>query len=206
MTIGTRGEDDEPRNYKSLQSDDSAQVFDQIRISIASPEKISSWSYGEIKKPETINYRTFKPERDGLFCARIFGPIQGLRVLVRQVQAHEVQGHHLRKVLGRSDGVREGLAHLLDVRRRLPHLHAAHPTEIWDPRDPGVLLVVRRSPAGPLLAASNMTDRPASVPSDVFHWLGMAAGDLHDHLAGERPTFDGGAITLAPYATAWITA
>src|SRR6187431_2506518 len=51
-----------------------AQVFDQIRISIASPEKILSWSYGEIKKPETINYRTFKPERDGLFCARIFGP------------------------------------------------------------------------------------------------------------------------------------
>src|SRR6201994_1132794 len=53
-----------------------AQVFDQIRISIASPEKILSWSYGEIKKPETINYRTFKPERDGLFCARIFGPVK----------------------------------------------------------------------------------------------------------------------------------
>ena len=49
------------------------QTFDQIKISIASPEKILSWSYGEIKKPETINYRTFKPERDGLFCARIFG-------------------------------------------------------------------------------------------------------------------------------------
>ena len=47
------------------------QNFDQIRIGIASPEKILSWSYGEIKKPETINYRTFKPERDGLFCARI---------------------------------------------------------------------------------------------------------------------------------------
>jgi DNA-directed RNA polymerase subunit beta' len=73
-------------------------TFDQIRIGIASPEKILSWSFGEIKKPETINYRTFKPERDGLFCARIFGPDQGLRVLVRQVQAHEVQGHHLRKV------------------------------------------------------------------------------------------------------------
>jgi DNA-directed RNA polymerase subunit beta' len=47
--------------------------FDQIRISIASPEKIRSWSYGEIKKPETINYRTFKPERDGLFCAASSG-------------------------------------------------------------------------------------------------------------------------------------
>ena len=50
-------------------------AFDQIRISIASPDDIGSWSFGEIKKPETINYRTFKPERDGLFCARIFGPI-----------------------------------------------------------------------------------------------------------------------------------
>ena len=49
--------------------------FDAIRISIASPEKIRSWSHGEVTKPETINYRTFKPERDGLFCARIFGPV-----------------------------------------------------------------------------------------------------------------------------------
>src|SRR5262245_18824642 len=48
--------------------------FNAIRISLASPEKIRSWSHGEVKKPETINYRTFKPERDGLFCAKIFGP------------------------------------------------------------------------------------------------------------------------------------
>ena len=51
-------------------------AFDAIRIRIASPEKIRSWSYGEVKKPETINYRSFKPERDGLFCAKIFGPIK----------------------------------------------------------------------------------------------------------------------------------
>ncbi len=49
--------------------------FDAIKIQLASPEKIRSWSHGEVTKPETINYRTFKPERDGLFCARIFGPI-----------------------------------------------------------------------------------------------------------------------------------
>ena len=49
--------------------------FDLIKISIASPEKIRSWSFGEVKKPETINYRTFKPEKDGLFCSRIFGPV-----------------------------------------------------------------------------------------------------------------------------------
>ena len=57
------------------------QAFEQIRISIASPERIRSWSFGEIKKPETINYRTFKPERDGLFCARIFGPIKDLSLI-----------------------------------------------------------------------------------------------------------------------------
>src|SRR4249919_2449175 len=51
-------------------------LFDKIRIGIASPEEILSWSHGEVKKPETINYRTFKPERDGLFCERIFGPVR----------------------------------------------------------------------------------------------------------------------------------
>ena len=50
--------------------------FDALKISIASPEKIRSWSYGEVLKPETVNYRTFKPEKDGLFCAKIFGPIK----------------------------------------------------------------------------------------------------------------------------------
>ena len=50
--------------------------FNNIKISLASPEKIKSWSFGEIKKPETINYRTFKPEKDGLFCSRIFGPVK----------------------------------------------------------------------------------------------------------------------------------
>ena len=50
--------------------------FDRIRIGLASPEQIRAWSHGEVKKPETINYRTFKPERDGLFCERIFGPVK----------------------------------------------------------------------------------------------------------------------------------
>ena len=60
-----------------------AQVFDSIRISLASPDKILSWSFGEIKKPETINYRTFKPERDGLVLRAYFRSHQGLRVPVR---------------------------------------------------------------------------------------------------------------------------
>ncbi|HRT28144.1 MAG TPA: hypothetical protein P5573_08520, partial [Syntrophales bacterium] len=55
--------------------------FNAIKISLASPEEILSWSHGEVKKPETINYRTFKPERDGLFCAKIFGPVKDYECL-----------------------------------------------------------------------------------------------------------------------------
>ena len=58
-----------------------AQNFSSIKITLASPEKIKSWTYGEIKKPETINYRTFRPEKDGLFCARIFGPVKDYECL-----------------------------------------------------------------------------------------------------------------------------
>ena len=54
--------------------------FDAIKVGLASPEMIRSWSFGEVKKPETINYRTFKPERDGLFCAKTFGPIKDLNI------------------------------------------------------------------------------------------------------------------------------
>ena len=68
------------------------QMFDQMKISIASPEKILSWSYGEIKKPETINYRTFKPERDGLFCARIFGPVKDYECLCGKYKRMKFKG------------------------------------------------------------------------------------------------------------------
>src|SRR5213595_2825448 len=64
--------------FKQVQQDEE---FDAIKIGLASPEKIRSWSYGEVKKPETINYRTFKPERDGLFCAKIFGPVKDYECL-----------------------------------------------------------------------------------------------------------------------------
>lgn len=62
--------------YALFQKPKNPKDFDAIRIKLASPEKIREWSYGEVKKPETINYRTFKPERDGLFCAKIFGPVK----------------------------------------------------------------------------------------------------------------------------------
>ena len=66
--------------------------FSSIRISVASPEKIKSWSFGEIKKPETINYRTFKPEKDGLFCARIFGPIKDYECLCGKYKRMKFRG------------------------------------------------------------------------------------------------------------------
>ncbi|MBM3484004.1 MAG: DNA-directed RNA polymerase subunit beta' [Alphaproteobacteria bacterium] len=75
-----------------LAAGSGAPQFDEIRISIASPEKIRSWSFGEIKKPETINYRTFKPERDGLFCARIFGPIKDYECLCGKYKRMKFRG------------------------------------------------------------------------------------------------------------------
>ena len=70
----------------------SSQSFDKIKISIASPERIRSWSFGEIKKPETINYRTFKPEKDGLFCARIFGPVRDYECLCGKYKRMKYRG------------------------------------------------------------------------------------------------------------------
>ena len=68
------------------------QSFDNIKISIASPDQIRSWSFGEIKKPETINYRTFKPEKDGLFCSRIFGPVKDYECLCGKYKRMKFRG------------------------------------------------------------------------------------------------------------------
>ena len=66
--------------------------FDSIKITLASPDKIKSWSYGEIKKPETINYRTFRPEKDGLFCSRIFGPVKDYECLCGKYKRMKFRG------------------------------------------------------------------------------------------------------------------
>ena len=101
------------------------QSFDQIRISIASPERIHSWSFGEIKKPETINYRTFKPERDGLFCARIFGPIKDYECLCGKYKRMKYRG-----IICEKCGVEVTLS---KVRRdRMGHIELASPVaHIW---------------------------------------------------------------------------
>jgi DNA-directed RNA polymerase subunit beta' len=101
------------------------QSFDSIRISIASPEQILSWSYGEVKKPETINYRTFKPERDGLFCARIFGPIKDYECLCGKYKRMKYKG-----IICEKCGVEVTLTKVR--RERMGHIQLASPVaHIW---------------------------------------------------------------------------
>ena len=103
----------------------STQLFDHIRISIASPDRIHSWSYGEIKKPETINYRTFKPERDGLFCARIFGPTKDYECLCGKYKRMKYKGITCEKC-----GVEVTLQKVR--RERMGHIELASPVaHIW---------------------------------------------------------------------------
>jgi DNA-directed RNA polymerase subunit beta' len=102
-----------------------APTFDNIKISISSPEKIHSWSFGEIKKPETINYRTFKPERDGLFCARIFGPIKDYECLCGKYKRMKYKG-----VICEKCGVEVTLSRVR--RERMGHIELAAPVaHIW---------------------------------------------------------------------------
>ncbi|MGB0921100.1 MAG: DNA-directed RNA polymerase subunit beta' [Alphaproteobacteria bacterium] len=101
------------------------ETFDSIRISLASPEKIFSWSFGEIKKPETINYRTFKPERDGLFCARIFGPIKDYECLCGKYKRMKYKG-----IVCEKCGVEVTLSKVR--RERMGHIELAAPVaHIW---------------------------------------------------------------------------
>jgi DNA-directed RNA polymerase subunit beta' len=103
----------------------SVPTFDKIKISIASPDDIHSWSFGEIKKPETINYRTFKPERDGLFCARIFGPIKDYECLCGKYKRMKYKGLICEKC-----GVEVTLAKVR--RERMGHIELAAPVaHIW---------------------------------------------------------------------------
>ena len=99
--------------------------FDAIRIGLASPEKIRSWSFGEVKKPETINYRTFKPERDGLFCAKIFGPIKDYECLCGKYKRLKHRG-----VICEKCGVEVTLSKVR--RERMGHIDLASPVaHIW---------------------------------------------------------------------------
>ena len=101
------------------------QNFNSIKISLASPEKIKSWTYGEIKKPETINYRTFRPEKDGLFCARIFGPIKDYECLCGKYKRMKFRG-----IICEKCGVEVTKSNVR--RERMGHINLATPVaHIW---------------------------------------------------------------------------
>ena len=108
--------------FKQVSQDEQ---FDAIKIGIASPEKIRSWSYGEVRKPETINYRTFKPERDGLFCSKIFGPIKDYECLCGKYKRLKHRG-----VICEKCGVEVTVAKVR--RERMGHIELASPVaHIW---------------------------------------------------------------------------
>ena len=110
--------------FKSSEISD-AQNFNSIKISLASPEKIKSWTYGEIKKPETINYRTFRPEKDGLFCARIFGPIKDYECLCGKYKRMKFRG-----IICEKCGVEVTKSNVR--RERMGHINLATPVaHIW---------------------------------------------------------------------------
>ena len=108
-----------------LKNQGQVEEFDAIRIGLASPEMIRSWSFGEVKKPETINYRTFKPERDGLFCAKIFGPVKDYECLCGKYKRLKHRG-----VICEKCGVEVALAKVR--RERMGHIELASPVaHIW---------------------------------------------------------------------------
>jgi DNA-directed RNA polymerase subunit beta' len=108
-----------------LKSQGQTEEFDAIRIGLSSPEMIRSWSFGEVKKPETINYRTFKPERDGLFCAKIFGPVKDYECLCGKYKRLKHRG-----VICEKCGVEVALAKVR--RERMGHIELASPVaHIW---------------------------------------------------------------------------
>ncbi len=110
---------------KILKQQDQVEEFDSIRIGLSSPDLIRSWSYGEVKKPETINYRTFKPERDGLFCAKIFGPVNDYECLCGKYKRLKHRG-----VVCEKCGVEVTLAKVR--RERMGHIELASPVaHIW---------------------------------------------------------------------------
>ncbi len=111
--------------FNPLQSAGMEEEFDAIKIGIAAPDTIRSWSYGEVKKPETINYRTFKPERDGLFCAKIFGPVKDYECLCGKYKRLKFKGVTCEKC-----GVEVTLSKVR--RERMGHIELAAPVaHIW---------------------------------------------------------------------------
>ncbi|MBY6015544.1 DNA-directed RNA polymerase subunit beta' [Qipengyuania gaetbuli] len=146
------------------------ETFDEIQIGIASPERIRSWSFGEIKKPETINYRTFKPERDGLFCARIFGPVKDYECLCGKYKRMKYKG-----VVCEKCGVEVTVTKVR--RERMGHIELAAPVaHIWFlkslPSRIGLLLDMQLKQLERVLYfESYIVVEPGLTPLDKFQLL-----------------------------------
>ena len=149
----------------------SSNEFDRIRIGLASPEMIKSWSHGEVKKPETINYRTFKPERDGLFCAKIFGPIKDYECLCGKYKRMKYKG-----VICEKCGVEVTTAKVR--RERMGHIDLASPVaHIWFlkslPSRIGLLLdMTLRDIERVLYFESYVVTDPGMTPFEKYQLLG----------------------------------
>ncbi len=147
------------------------ETFDEIQIGIASPERIRSWSFGEIKKPETINYRTFKPERDGLFCARIFGPVKDYECLCGKYKRMKYKG-----VVCEKCGVEVTVTKVR--RERMGHIELAAPVaHIWFlkslPSRIGLLLDMQLKQLERVLYfESYIVTEPGLTPLEKFQLLG----------------------------------
>ena len=146
------------------------ETFDQIQIGIASPDRIRSWSFGEIKKPETINYRTFKPERDGLFCARIFGPIKDYECLCGKYKRMKYKG-----IVCEKCGVEVTVSKVR--RERMGHIELAAPVaHIWFlkslPSRIGLLLDMQLKQLERVLYFENyIVIEPGLTPLDKYQLL-----------------------------------
>ncbi|MFO1254934.1 MAG: DNA-directed RNA polymerase subunit beta' [Sphingomonadaceae bacterium] len=154
------------------------ETFDQIQIGIASPERIRSWSFGEIKKPETINYRTFKPERDGLFCARIFGPVKDYECLCGKYKRMKYKG-----VVCEKCGVEVTVTKVR--RERMGHIELAAPVaHIWFlkslPSRIGLLLDMQLKQLERVLYfESYIVTEPGLTPLDKYQLL--TEDELYDY-------------------------
>ena len=177
---------DFPRSRDARSSD-----FDYIQIKVASPEEIRSWSYGEVTKPETINYRSFKPERDGLFCERIFGPVKDWECHCGKYKRIRFRGHVCDKC-----GVEVTLSKVR--RERMGHIELAVPVvHIWFfktlPSQLGYLLGMTLRELEKVVVAAARTydstvlvldDRMAFTGEDGRRWLPI---DAHLAVAVDLP-------------------
>ena len=185
-----------------FQTAEAPKSFDEIKISLASPERILSWSFGEIKKPETINYRTFKPERDGLFCARIFGPIKDYECLCGKYKRMKYKGITCEKCgvevtlaegAARADGPyparRPRRAYLVPEVAALPHRPHARHDAAGSRADPLLRAVCgdraghdRTLSQGPAADGGGVSRRPGQFGEDAFR-AGIGAEAIREMLA-----------------------